>query len=239
MRVLLSSITILCLLTVTAAQQTSSLDPVAANAAGATGFAGAESKALDEMLLGRSGHHNRWMERPSLVVVLTVMQFRAGQPATYEALDREITRTDAQWIADDLNEGLALLTAGAFDRFASISFERAKPGAAVDVDRDGVIVAGRFAGVTKTLKAAGFGGRVMRADHTITSGSVILDEDYDRSGSRRRLLRIHELGHALGYNHVQSQRSIMNPVLGSEATDFDRRVFTIAFQDSAATVPAP
>jgi predicted Zn-dependent protease len=46
----------------------------------------------------------------------------------------------------------------------------------------------------------------------------------------RRLLRIHELGHALGYNHVKSRRSIMNPTLGSEPTDFDRRAAMVAFR---------
>src|SRR5262249_11790025 len=148
-RVLFTGITVLWLLSVVTAQQTSSLDPAAPNADGAPAAIGTESKALDEMLLGKSGHHNRWTVRPSLVVMLTVMQCRAGQPPTYDALDREITKTDAQWMATDLNEGLTLLTGGTFDRFSSITFERAKPGEAVNVDRDGVIVAGRFAGVTK------------------------------------------------------------------------------------------
>ena len=47
---------------------------------------------------------------------------------------------------------------------------------------------------------------------------------------RRRLLRIHELGHALGYLHVTSRTSIMNPSIGPEPTDFDRAASKIAFQ---------
>jgi hypothetical protein len=44
------------------------------------------------------------------------------------------------------------------------------------------------------------------------------------------LLRIHELGHALGYQHVTSRTSIMNPALGPEPSQFDREGAIIAFQ---------
>ena len=58
----------------------------------------------------------------------------------------------------------------------------------------------------------------------------MLDSEYDRTGgAMRRLLRIHELGHALGFNHVTSRPSVMNPTLGSEPTDLDKRVALIAF----------
>ena len=59
---------------------------------------------------------------------------------------------------------------------------------------------------------------------------MYLDRDFDRGDARRRLLRIHELGHALGYQHVRSRTSIMNPAIGSEPTDFDRAGASIAFQ---------
>ena len=36
------------------------------------------------------------------------------------------------------------------------------------------------------------------------------------------MIRTHELGHALGYNHVESRPSIMNPRAGGGFTDFDR-----------------
>jgi hypothetical protein len=59
---------------------------------------------------------------------------------------------------------------------------------------------------------------------------MYLDRDFDRNDSRRRLLRIHELGHALGWQHVTSRTSIMNPAIGPEPTDFDRAGAVIAFQ---------
>jgi hypothetical protein len=59
---------------------------------------------------------------------------------------------------------------------------------------------------------------------------MFLDRDFDRNDSRRRLLRIHELGHALGYRHVTSRTSIMNPSIGPEPTDFDGAGAVLAFQ---------
>lgn len=46
----------------------------------------------------------------------------------------------------------------------------------------------------------------------------------------RRLLRTHELGHALGFNHVKSRLSIMNPRIGPEVTALDRQIMMLAFQ---------
>jgi len=59
---------------------------------------------------------------------------------------------------------------------------------------------------------------------------VFLDPRFDRTDARRRLLRIHELGHALGYNHVTRRPSIMNAMIGTEPTDFDRAAALVAFQ---------
>ena len=59
---------------------------------------------------------------------------------------------------------------------------------------------------------------------------MYLDREFDQSDARRRLLRIHELGHALGYLHVRSRTSIMNPSIGPEPTTFDRQASIIAFQ---------
>ena len=95
--------------------------------------------------------------------------------------------------------------------------------------RTGQIVVARYSGVRDQLNTIGFGGRSTRGS-TIRAGSIILDSDFDRTDRTRRLLRMHELGHALGYNHVVSRVSIMNPKIGPGPTDFDRTAARIAFR---------
>jgi len=56
----------------------------------------------------------------------------------------------------------------------------------------------------------------------ITAAAVIIDRDADRDHKQQNVIRTHELGHALGYNHVESRPSIMNPRAGGGLTDFDR-----------------
>ena len=189
-----------------------------------------EAQAIDEMLRGPAKRARRWMQQPRLVVVTSVLEFRDRNQARYEATGLRLAEQDAAALAADLSAGLEMLTAGAFTGFASVRMEHVRTGASVSVVRPGDIVAGRFRGVRDRLDAVGYGGRTTRSDGTITSGVVMLDEQYDREDPGRRLLRTHELGHALGYNHVESQRSIMNAVLGVEPTEFDRRVAQIAFR---------
>jgi hypothetical protein len=188
-----------------------------------------DARAIDEMLRGTTGQERHWTQRPRLVVVTTVMAFADGPHQDFAAVDARLSGAEAQQLADDLTTGLTVLSGHAFDHFASITFESPRPGTQVRVSRPGEIVVGRFRGVRAALNAVGYGGRTARADGTITSGTVMLDEEYDGADRLRNLLRMHELGHALGYNHVQSQRSIMNAILGAEPTDFDRKVARLAF----------
>ena len=108
-------------------------------------------------------------------------------------------------------------------------------GTMVSVMRSGQIVVGRYRGVRDQLKTIGVGGRSRRG-RSITGGTVFLDDDYDRTSSKRALLRTHELGHALGYDHIVSRPSIMNPRIGAAITAFDRRAALVAFRDET---PAP
>ena len=59
---------------------------------------------------------------------------------------------------------------------------------------------------------------------------MFLDRDFDRDDSRRRLLRVHELGHALGYQHVENADVDHESGDRPEPTDFDRAGALIAFQ---------
>jgi hypothetical protein len=190
---------------------------------------GVDQKALAEILRGRSGRMVHWSRPPKLVVLTSVMQYRLGPGTEYSATSETLADEEADSLIADLTEALSVLTGGAFTRFAEVDREGVSPGSMASVIRKGQIVVGRYRGIQDAAHTIGLGGRVSAHDDTISSAAVFLDSDYDRTNSLRRLLRTHELGHALGYNHVESHRSIMNPRIGPEPTELDRRAARIAF----------
>jgi hypothetical protein len=89
----------------------------------------------------------------------------------------------------------------------------------------------RYVGLTQATGFWGYSRWFVRGDGTITSGESMLDRDFEQSSSPyRRSLRAHELGHALGYNHVTVRPSVMNSAARLEPNDFDRDASRIAFQ---------
>lgn len=46
--------------------------------------------------------------------------------------------------------------------------------------------------------------------HSVWSGNIELNKEYDWSSSMARKTSLHELGHAIGLDHVMSKESIMN-----------------------------
>jgi len=164
-----------------------------------------------EVVAGESAGPQRWRQAPNLTILVSVMEYRPGGDVEYVATAERLNDADIAELVSDLTGGLEALTSGTFERFASVSTEVVAPGAIAGVSRSNQIVAARFNGLRDSVKALGFGGRRARKDGTITAGAILLDSEFDRTDPRRRLLRTHELGHALGYNHVSLQTSIMNP----------------------------
>ena len=190
----------------------------------------ADSKAFDEMLHGEYATPLRWDRVPELVVLMPVMQYEKGRGTQYRATAQQLTAEEADALVADLTRAISVLTDGVVQGFAAVRRETAAAGELVNVMRPGQIVVARYDGVRQQLSTIGFGGRSTRSD-LIRAGSIILDNDFDRTSAQRRLLRTHELGHALGYNHVHSRASIMNPKIGHEPNDFDRAVARVAFQN--------
>jgi hypothetical protein len=193
-----------------------------------------DARALDEMLHGGHPAALRWDRVPELVVLMPVMAYEQGHGTEYLATAEQLTDDEAAALVADLSEALAALTDHTVRAFSGIRQENAAAGESVNVMRRGQIVVGRFKGVRDQLATIGFGGRSSTGD-TIRGGSIMLDDEFDRASGDRRLLRMHELGHALGYNHVQSQVSIMNPRIGPALTEFDRAAVRVAFQNFSAS----
>ena len=171
----------------------------------------------------------RWMQAPELVVLMSVMRYHAGPGVEYSATDTVLTEAEADEMVTNLTEALAVLSDKNFSAFAAVHLETVQPGATARIVRSGRIVVGRFEGLRELRQTIGLGGRVPGKDSAISSAAVLLDSDYDRTSTQRRLLRIHELGHALGYDHVDSRPSIMNTRIGTPPTDDDREMARLAF----------
>jgi len=187
-------------------------------------------QAFDEMFRATNARLQRWTTRPSLVVLASVMSLKGGSGGLFSATSEQMSDEEASKMVAHLTEGLALLTGGTYTTFARVEVERPAAGDRVHVWRPETIVVGRYTGVVSTAGTIGFGQWAEQADGSITGGTTFLDQEFDRVDSRRRLLRIHELGHALGYLHVTRRPSIMNPAIGPEPTEFDRAAAIIAFQ---------
>ena len=172
--------------------------------------AGFDLAAFDQMFRTLNDRLSRWTTRPSLVVLASVMALRGGSGGLYSATSEQLSDEEVSEMIAHHTEGLALLTGGTFTSFAKVDVERPASGDRVNVLRPGSIVVGRYTGVVSFASTIGFGQWAEESDGSISGGATFLDRDFDRSDSRRRLLRIHELGHALGYQHVTVRQSIMN-----------------------------
>lgn len=186
--------------------------------------------AFDEMFRTSSARLVRWTSRPSLVVLASVMEYRTGSGNEYAATLEQLSDEEVNQLVAHLTEGLALLTGNSFTSFESVDVERPSAGTRVNVARTGRIIVGRYNGIVSFAHTIGYGQWQELSNGTVVAGSMFLDRDFDKEDARRRLLRMHELGHALGYLHVTSRTSIMNPAVGPEPTDFDRAAPKIAFQ---------
>ena len=185
--------------------------------------------SFDQMFRHNSGLLQRWTVRPSLVVLGSVMTYFNGDRETYPATSEQMTDEEIDQLVAHVTEGLSILTAGTFTSFQGIEIERPASGAQVSVNRSGKIVVGRYNRIVLHANTIGFGQWALAADGSVRGGAMFLDNDFDANDKRRRLLRIHELGHALGMMHVTERPSIMSPALGPDVTDFDRGAAAIAF----------
>ena len=185
--------------------------------------------AFDEMFRTANARLQRWTTRPSLVVLASVMNYR-GEADEFAATAESMTDDEVSLLIAHLNEGLSLMTGGTYTSFAEVKVERPASGERTSVVRTGAIVVGRYNGVQTFASTIGYGRWAENGDGSVVGGAMFLDSRFDKNDDRRRLLRIHELGHALGQLHVETRPSIMNPAIGPEPTEFDRQAAVVAFQ---------
>jgi hypothetical protein len=186
-------------------------------------------RAFDEMFR-HSGSLARWTSAPRVVVQSRVLQFTALASLDYVALSETMTAPEFSGLMTDLNYGLPQITGNTFSGFAGEQREEVAPGDRVSLIRDGTIVVARMEGLTAATGFWGYSRWAITGSGEVVSGIIMLDRAFEASGSiYRRSLRIHELGHALGYNHVTARDSVMNAHGRSEPNAFDRDASRLAF----------
>lgn len=186
-------------------------------------------EAFDELM--RVTQLQRWTSAPPLRVQSRVLEFTSVTAADAVGVDEVMTELERAGLETDLTWALPQLTGSQFQAFASIARETVELGARMSVLNTGVITVARYRGLQAATGYWGYSRWQYRADGTVFSGTIMLDRDFDRSGSiYRRSLRTHELGHALGYTHVTRRVSVMNSSAVTEPNAFDLDAARIGFQ---------
>jgi hypothetical protein len=187
--------------------------------------------AFDEMCRSGSEGLRRWDTAPKLVVIEAVLEFTSETNATHIATAERLSGSDRDALVADLQAGLQQLSGGAFGAFSTVGVESPDAGSSVSFFiREGAVVVARFRNLRASTGSLGFGRWATRSSVTV-AGAVMLDRDFDAAGgSLRRVVRVHELGHALGWGHVAARTSVMNAVVGTEPNAFDRDAARLAFQ---------
>jgi hypothetical protein len=167
--------------------------------------AASNAAAVRELLEGAKGRREAWLSAPSLVIVTSVMDYASGDLMNgYSATAEQLTEQERDALVANFTQALGELTGGQIKAFADVRVELVPAGQIVKVLRAGQIVAGRYRGVQDKTGSLGYGGRMTRGSQ-ITAAAVIIDRDADRDQKQQNVIRTHELGHALGYNHVESR----------------------------------
>jgi hypothetical protein len=190
---------------------------------------GFDLRAFDEMF--RMPQLRRWTAAPPLLIEARTLQFTDINMMDAVALADVMPEAEANGLVGDFTWALPQLTGNTFDTFAAVTRQEAAEGARVNLLNDDVITVARVVGLTAATGFWGYGRWRFQSDGRVVAGLVMLDRDFDRSGSAfTRSLRAHELGHALGYQHVTVRASVMNSQARTEPNDFDRDAARIAFQ---------
>jgi hypothetical protein len=186
-------------------------------------------RSFDEMC--RASQLLRWTAPPPLAIERRTLQFTGTAATTFTALPGTLSDTEVGQLEGDLTWALPQLTGSRFETFGSVNIQESAPGATVTFLVGGRITVARFEGLTTATGFWGFSRWQFRSTGEIIGGTIMLDAGFETSGSPfRRSLRAHELGHALGYNHVTLRTSVMNSNARTEPNAFDRDATQIVFQ---------
>jgi len=186
--------------------------------------------AFDQMFRGNEGMLHRWVAAPRIVIQRRALQFTNTNDAQYRATSAVISDADVNALMSDLAGALPKLTGGTFAGFAEQRVETAAEGDMVSVTRPGWIVVARYQGLATANGYWGYTRWAWNGAGEVQAASIMFDDVFEASFSPyARSLHAHELGHALGYNHVSIRPSVMNIDAKTDICDWDRDGASLAF----------
>lgn len=186
-------------------------------------------RSFDELC--RTPVLRRWTTAPALIVQMRYLRFTSAEQPEFEALSAAMTDEEVDQLIADLSGTLPRLTGGTFTAFSSIRRDLASTGTQVGILNPGAITFARFSGLTALNPEASAYGRWLTDDTSaVIGGAMLMDSTTDAREPQRVIIRMHEMGHALGYDHVTATSSIMNPRNAPPPTFFDLLATKVAFQ---------
>ena len=175
----------------------------------------------------------RWTSTPNIVVQRNLVDY-GSSVGGYLVLAETISDADLNCLAAYARDAVNVMSGGAVS-VGSVTIGGAQAGSRVqslDSATGGITFGG-----ARNLGSSGLGGGTYTNSFVILRGFAFFSADqgggqFLRCGQPAGLY-LHETGHALGYQHVTNQASIMTPILVSNTlSDFDRQAIAIVYQRS-------
>ena len=171
----------------------------------------------------------RWTENPSLIVLANVVEYDG---VAYDPIvtDRHVADADFACLLDGVQRAIAPMSDNVMT-FRAVDVVSPPAGSRFSIPgtSEGTIVVAVAHGLSANGRAATFAG--LRPEVLVRGVVWVSADNLPLCGSTAGRVYPHELGHALGYQHVMLEASVMSGVQPTSAlTAFDRDAIRIVYQ---------
>jgi hypothetical protein len=171
----------------------------------------------------------RWTTNPSLTVLRNVVEYDG---VAYHPLvtDRQVSETDFNCMVDGVQRAIPLMSDSTLT-FKKVDVLSLTAGSRFSIPNtaEGTIVLTATSGLLANGRASAFAGA--QPDVLVRGVVWITADNLSLCGSTAARVFPHELGHALGYQHVTVEPSVMSGIDPTSAlTAFDREALRIIYQ---------